>query len=552
MAAIITDDFRRNSATFLIKDIIDKNAGSTDDSSAEAGGFEYFVGIGKSDPWASITSAGTTFTESDQNFPTPLPNGSVGESQEVLDNLIGAVAVKTTNALHVIPRINWVANRRYKRWNRNDADMFNVSTNIAGNTEYPCYAVYNDKIYICLDNDSNNSYTTNGSYLAGQSAVAPAGDSVNRTPSLSSGSTNDNYNWVYVADLVVASEFNTDQFVEVKTVKTGTETPSNFSGGIIYGFEIENPGAGMDAATGGQEGDFQLVISDSTYKDPKILDCTATITDGAISGFACTGLSDTSEMIDEKGVVRASIRMKSGVNNTTAPIIHPLISPIDGFGHNPVAELPAFYAGLAVDFNGDVKGEIPTGISYRQISLIRQPTRNAADDSSATAIAAAAAGDGEYGLQEVLSALRRITVAASTPEADLNAITSGDIITETTADGDYDAITDIEDGETDYVKAKAFVDYVDVTNKHIYFHQNESANVNHNDFTTGDGALTKITIAKASDGFTTNIPEMTYTADSNVTPELTPRTGEVLFLENRKPIQRAASQEEEIKLVIQF
>ena len=542
MAAIITDDFRRNSATFLINDIIDKNAGSTDDSSAEAGGFEYFVGIGKSDPWASITSAGTTFSESDQNFPTPLPNGSVGESQEVLDNLIGAVAVKTTNALHVIPRINWVANRRYKRWNRNDADMFNVSTTIAGNTEYPCYAVYNDKIYICLDNDSNNSYTTNGSYLAGQSAVAPAGDSVNRNPSLSSGSTNDNYNWVYVADLVVASEFNTDQFVEVKTVKTGTETPSNFSGGIIYGFEIENPGAGMDAATGGQEGDFQLVISDSTYKDPKILDCTATITDGALSGFVCAGLSDTSEMIAERGVVRASIRMKS-VGSTTAPEIRPLISPVDGFGNNPVNDLPAFYAGLAVDFNGDVKGEIPTGISYRQISLIRQPTRNASDDSSATAIAAAAAGDGEYGLNEVLSGLRRITVASSTTEADLNAITSGNIITETTADGDYDAITDIEDGETDYVKAKAFVDYVDVTNKHIYFHQNESADVNHNDFTTGDGLLTKITIGSTV---------FTYTADSNVTPELTPRTGEVLFLENRKPIQRAASQEEEIKLVIQF
>lgn len=547
MAAIITDDFRRNSATFLIKDIIDKNAGSTDDSpEQDPGGFEYFVGIGKSDPWASITSGGTTFNESDQNFPTPLPNGSVSESQEVLDNLIGAVAVKTTNALHVIPRINWVANRRYKRWNKNDPDMFNVSTNSAGQTEYPCYAVFNDKIYICLDNDSNNSYSTNGAYLAGPSAVAPAGDSDNRTPSLSSGSTNDNYNWVYVADLIVASEFNTDQFVEIKTVKSGAGTPSVTSGGIIYGFEIENPGAGMDTSTGGSDGDFQLLISDSTHKDPKILDCQATITDGAISGFVCAGLSDTSEMIDERGVVRASIRPVSTVVSTTAPVIHPLISPIDGFGNNPVAELPAFYTGLAVDFNGDVEGEIPTGISYRQISLIRQPTRNPSDDSPAPT------GDGEYGLQEVLSSLRRITVASNTPEADLNAITSGDIIRETTADGDYDAIADIDDGQSDYVKAKAFVDYVDVTNKHIYFHQNDSANVNHNDFTTGDGSTTKIKIAKASDDFTTDIAEYTYTADSNVTPELTPRTGEVLFLENRKPIQRAASQEEEIKLVIQF
>lgn len=541
MAAIITDDFRRNSATFLIKDIIDKNAGSTDDSpEQDPGGFEYFVGIGKSDPWDSQTVGETSLNEGDQNFPTPLPNGSVSESQEVLDNLIGAVAVRTTNALHVIPKINWVANRRYKRWNKNDPDMFNVSTNSASETEFPCYAVYNDKIYICLDNNSNNSYGVNGAYLAGPSTVAPTGDANTRSPSSSSGSTNDNYNWVYVADLVVASEFNTDQFVEVKTTKTvgsqGTD-PANFSGGILYGFEIENPGAGLEDAD--DVGDFQLVISDATHKDPKIFDCEATITNGAISGFVCGGISDVSEMIQNKDIVRASVRAIAGVTATTAPIIHPLISPASGFGSNPVAELPAFYAGLAVDFNGDVEGEIPTTISYRQISLIRQPTRNAADDDPEPE------GDGDYGLQEVLSSLRRITVDSTTgTETNLNAISSGEIITETTLDANYDATSISGASSTsDYVKAKAFVDYVDVSNKHIYFHQNESARINHNDFTTGDGSNTKITIGDT---------EFTYTSDSNVTPELTPRTGEVLFVENRKPIQRAASQEEEIKLVIQF
>jgi hypothetical protein len=542
MAAIITDDFRRNSATFLIKDIIDKNAGSDDDNTLDPGGFEYFVGIGKSDPWDSQTIGETVLNENDQNFPTPLPNGSVSESQEVLDNLIGAVAVKTTNALHVIPRVNWVANRRYKRWNKYDPDMFNVSTNAGGDTEFPCYAVYNDKIYICLDNNSDTSYSTNGTYLAGPSQTTPSGDKDNRSPSSSSGSTNDNYNWVYVADLIVASEFNTDQFVEIKTTETaGSEAPENFSGGILYGFEIENPGAGLEVSN--NDVAFQLVMSDATYKDPKIFDCQATIVNGAVQSFRCDGISDVSEMIVNKGIVRASIRATSALTSTTAPIIHPLISPINGFGKNPVADLPAFYAGLAVDFNGDVKGEIPTGVSYRQISLIRQPTRNASDDTSDAAIAAAAAGDGDYGLQEVLSGLRRITVDASATENQLNAITSGDIITETTADADYDPTSISGASTSNYVKAKAFVDYVDVTNRHIYFHQNDSANINYNDFTDGDGSTTKITIGET---------EFTYTSDSNVTPELTPRTGEVLFLENRKPIQRAASQEEEIKLVIQF
>ena len=50
-----------------------------------------------------------------------------------------------------------------------------------------------------------------------------------------------------------------------------------------------------------------------------------------------------------------------------------------------------------------------------------------------------------------------------------------------------------------------------------------------------------------------NIGSLTAVVYSAITtPEYTPYTGEVYFLENRKPIQRAPSQEEEIKLVIQF
>ena len=107
----------RDSFFYILKiDRIDKNAGSTDDSpEQDVGGFEYFVGIGKSDPWDTDTGGNT---ETDQNFSTPLPNGSVAEAQEVIDNLIGTVAVKGDSAKNIIPRINYVQGRRYKRWNK--------------------------------------------------------------------------------------------------------------------------------------------------------------------------------------------------------------------------------------------------------------------------------------------------------------------------------------------------------------------------------------------------------------------------------------------------
>jgi hypothetical protein len=112
-------------------------------------------------------------------------------------------------------------------------------------------------------------------------------------------------------------------------------------------------------------------------------------------------------------------------------------------------------------------------------------------------------------------------------------------------------LADVGDGRTTYIKAKAFVDYVDTVNKCIYFHQNLSDNINQNDFTTGNGSTSKVTVTPV--GHTTyTADQYTYESTSFETPEFTPRTGEVMFLENRKPIQRADSQEEEIKLVIQF
>lgn len=497
MAAIITDDFRRDSTTFLLEDIKDQLTGALDSPNG-GGSFEYFIGIGKSDSWDNDAAG---LAETSQNFSTPLPNGSVIESKEILDNLIGAIAIQPANAYNVIPRIDWVANRRYKRWNENDPTMFDVST-VGANTYYPCYAIYEDKIYVCLDNDSNDSYVSNGQYVPGLSQNFPTGDSTNSTTRAPVTSADD-YSWVYVADLNASSEFNTDQFVSISSTANGTATDATTaSGGIVYGFEIVNPGAGV-TGTG-----FKLLLSDDTMETPVEKDLVATISGGILTGITMADAISTTA-----GTARASI-VHTGTS-TTAPVVRPLVSPRNGFGFNPLKDLPAFYAGLAVNYNGNVGGELPTSVSYRQISLLRDPTRN--DDDSPDP-----SGDGSYTEPEVYNALRRFEVS----NTDLSSISQGDIITDTSTGL---AVTG----------AKAFVDYVDDTNDYIYFHQNESASINQQDFTTGVNS--KITIG-------TNIYDVTAITD----PEFTPRTGEVVFLENRKPIQRAASQEEEIKLVIQF
>ena len=513
MAAIITDDFRRNSTAFLLKDITDQYAGGQDSPNTSGGDFEYFIGIGKSDAWDNDASNND---ETNQNFSTPLPNGSVIESKEVIDNLVGAVAIKTDQAYNIIPRIDWSASRRYKRWNENDSTMFDVST-VGGNTYYPCYAIYDNKIYICLDNNSDAGFSA-GVYVPGLSTNTPktasGGVATDRTPE---GPFNDGYIWAYCADLSPTSKFNTDQFVSISATATGTATDATTaSGGMVYGFEILNPGSGINVGTAGN---FKLLLNNN---DDTVTEIDLTVANTGAGNSAAGVVMDNISTADQfkantNTTVRASVVPAAGTTATILPVIRPLVAPILGFGHTPTADLPAFYAGLAVNYNGNVGGELPTDISYRQISLLRNPTRFN-DDSPPPANP-----DGNYADKEVYNTLRKFQFGST---ADISGLSSGHIIT--------------QDGvAAGTIAAKAFVDYVDETNDCVYFHQNESSLINQQEFTaTGDVTFVDGGSAVAYTGI--------------VDPEYTPYTGEVYFLENRKPIRRATAQEEEIKLVIQF
>jgi hypothetical protein len=70
----------------------------------------------------------------------------------------------------------------------------------------------------------------------------------------------------------------------------------------------------------------------------------------------------------------------------------------------------------------------------------------------------------------------------------------------------------------------------------LYFHQNS---------TTGYGVI-------PSSGTVTDSKGTSVTYNSVNDSEYTPHTGEVIFTENRKPINRQSGQTEEIKIIIQF
>ena len=87
--------------------------------------------------------------------------------------------------------------------------------------------------------------------------------------------------------------------------------------------------------------------------------------------------------------------------------------------------------------------------------------------------------------------------------------------------------------------AKAIVDRFDNSNDYVYYHQNyETGFVS---FTNGEN----VTEVSGSGAGTLDSP-------ANVAGDVNPFSGDLLYIENRAAIDRAADQTEDIKLVIKF
>jgi hypothetical protein len=86
--------------------------------------------------------------------------------------------------------------------------------------------------------------------------------------------------------------------------------------------------------------------------------------------------------------------------------------------------------------------------------------------------------------------------------------------------------------------AKAVVDSYDSTNGIIRYHQTEETGFE--DFDLGDFVKSEGDSGSGQD----------VTAINN--PEVQPYSGEIIFLENRTPVNRASDQIETIKLVLEF
>jgi hypothetical protein len=529
MAAIITSEFRKNSRQIFINDI---KTSTVDD---------YFIGLGKTDSWPDTADAeGNQVTEYSRQFSAPVPTDTIINKTDVLKNLMVLVKTKAAEVFNVIPRNNWSFNRIYKLYDPTDPRCFDYET-IDGVAHYPCYVTSNDRIYFCLSNTDSN-----GEIVESTTAI-PSGVGATQTSSHSPAKlgNGEGYIWAYVTALDEDSKFYTDQFVNY-TYPTGdlyTDIKSD-TGGLVYGFKVINGGGAtittlnttikLVGTTRDGSGDI-VPRTDVVIKSDEEPNTDFNVVFGANGIESITykepvNTGDSPSWKTDFLSASVLVEVTDGAAETISETIEivPYVLPYEGLGRYPDNDLPSFYAGIAVDFIGDVDGEAPAeySVDLRQISLIKNPTRNPLVTQANDNDDDAANPDGFYTHDEAYDALKYITLPPTTLVKDY---VGRDFI--------------IEQKDTG---ARAWLDYADNINERLYYHQNSSPLVNFKKFSNEATGSIKITsIAGFWDG-------ITYQSNGATNPEYLPETGEVIFYENRKPINRNYNQTDEVKLVIQF
>ena len=301
--------------------------------------------------------------------------------------------------------------------------------------------------------------------------------------------TGDSYKWKYMYSLSASEQAN---FMSTDFIHASTEsTDYSTTGGAIEHVKV---------TAGGSSG------SDGTYTGVAIRgdgsggECTVVVSSNAVSSVTITTAGS--------GYTFASV-LASDIGSVSGADIDFIISPPGGHASDIPAELGAFFVMTNVNFTqADGSGDFSTGNDFRRIALVRNPT-DSTTGSTATA--------------STLDATKSITFSG-TP----GSFQADEKITQATTGAvgfvvDFNATTKV----LRYVQPQ-------FTDQGIDSNQNLTA------------FSTTATVTGATSG-ATGTP-----SSHDTTPELTHDTGDILYIENRKPISRASDQTENVKLIIEF
>ena len=494
MAAIITEKFRQH------------NAEQFQESFSEAAATTYYLFIGKSSPFTGTTSGG------DDNAP-PTPSDDVTSEFYKWDSMLAAKLISSSDVSFVIPRRNWANSTTYDMY-EHDISASNTTTssaiNLYDSTFYFMTSAF--RVYKVLDNNGGVAY----------SGAEPT--TVNANPFELGGYT---LQYMYTLTQSQISKFLTSDFIPVTTDVNVSGAATN---GSIDALRV-TAGSGYTDGTyyaaidgdgtnaGGASGAIALIKVDS----------------GAISAFKSTGSNlfapgagytfgtvDLTTVFSNTGLTTAA-----NIGSGSGGSVQPIISPKGGHGFNAVRELGGHYVMMNTKLEQTEGDDFTVANDFREVGIVRNPF-----NFGTTTVSTASQVRQTYAI-----------VMAASPSSP------------------YEIDEKITQSTTGAVGK--VVEW-DATRKILYYQQEQYANYgiassgNHVAF-SGANTVTGASSNAAATPSATASQAVTLAGGTVVTfssgylnPELEADSGDIIYVENRRPISRASDQTEDIKIVVEF
>ena len=498
MAAIITEKFRQH------------NADQFFESFSEASASTYYLFVGKATAFTSGTTGG-----SDSSPPTPS-DGPADTEFYAWDSMIAAKNIPSSDITYAIPRRNWSNGTVYDMYDDNISSS-NTTTSGASNIyDSSFYFMTSDyRVYKVLDNNDGAAY----------SGAEPT--STSTSPFALGGYI---LKYMYQVTSSEAAKFLTSDFIPVSNDSTVSAAATD---GKIESLKI-TAGSGYTNGTY-----YAAVYGDGTSAGTSSgAIVRITVSGGTIQSFGLTAGSDTTIHAGGAGYTFGTVNLGAGFTFSDSGLssasnmggsggaIEVVISPKNGHGNDAIGELGGHYVMTATTLSQAEGDDITTVNDFRQVGIVVDPTN--------------------YGTSTVATAsTRRQTF----------------VVKASSSSGTFEVDEKITQATTGAVGK--VVEW-DSTRSLLYFQQERFGDFGTNN-TTGDHSVFEganvITGATSSATLTPSTDSETITLANNNTlstttgyanPELQPDSGNIIYLENRKPIQRDSDQTEDIKLIIEF
>ena len=498
MSAIITEKFRQH------------NANQFSESFTETAKNLYYLFLGKATAFTSATTGG-----SDSSPPTPGDNPN--DESRAWDSMLAAKNITSSDISFAIPRRNWSNTTVFDMYEHNITSSNQTTSSASNLFDSTFYFVTSDfNVYKVLDNNGGTAY----------SGAEPTSTS---TSPFSLGGYILKY--MYTITQSEISKFVTTDFIPVSTDSTVSAAAtdgkieslivtagSGYTNGTYYA-AIHGDGTSAGTSSGAI---VRITVANNAIASFGLVAGTDTTihAGGANYTFGYVNLGDDFIFSD------ASLSSSTSLGSGTGGAIDVIISPVGGHGSNAVTELGGHYVMAATTITQAEDDNFSTANDFRTVGIVVDPTT-----FGTSTVATASTARQTY--------VVKMSSSSGTFQAD-------EVITQATTG------------------AVGKVVEWDSTLSLLYYQQESfkgfGTNATSGNYVAFSGANVITGGTSGATGTPSTTTESVTLANSTTlslttgyaNPELEPDSGNIIYLENRKPIQRASDQTEDIKVIIEF